>query len=153
MQRTGAIKRDEVGDIDQRIDGAQTNSRQVFLQPFGAWAVLDAFDEATGKDRTSVFATGFKFEFDTDMAVKLALNGRDVALTQATKACGGEIARHAIDAEAVRPVRRDGNLDHGVICTQCFRRRRADNPAIRQFDDAIMLVGEFQLALGTHHAV
>ncbi len=83
---------------------------------------------------------------DSDLAAGLMT-------AEEAKARRREIARDAVDAEAVGPVRRDRDLDHRVVPPQHFRRGRAHGEIAFQIDDADMIVGEFELALRTHHAV
>jgi hypothetical protein len=46
VQRAAAIEGDVVGDVDQRVDGAQADRDQALLQPFRRRAVLHAAHEA-----------------------------------------------------------------------------------------------------------
>src|SRR5690606_23164905 len=115
VKRARAIKRDEIGDIDQRIDRAKADRLQPVLQPLGRRAVLHAANEAACENRASGRCILREIEFDADGAVEVARNRREIALTQTAKPCGGKIARDAIDAKAIRAVRRDCDFDDGVV--------------------------------------
>src|SRR5665213_1549524 len=52
MQRARAVVGHEVGDIDQRVDRAQSDRCQAFLQPFWRWSIFDADHRSQRKART-----------------------------------------------------------------------------------------------------
>src|SRR5690606_37924777 len=112
--------------VDQRIDRAQADSLQPVLQPVRRWPVLDAANQASGENRAGVFSTRREFQLDADGAFELALHRREIALTQTSEARRREIARDTVDAAAIRAVRRDRDLDDGIIAAQNFSRRRAN---------------------------
>ena len=56
-----------------------------------------------------------ELELDRDRIVEAALDRLDRVLLQRAEAGGGEIAGDAAHAEAVGPVRRDGDLDHRIV--------------------------------------
>ena len=66
-----------------------------------------------------------------------------------------EIARDAANAGAVRSVRRDRDLDHGIVEACCVDEALPDlvGQSGVELDDAGMVVGKVELALGEHHAV
>ena len=65
---------------------------------------------------------------------------------------GGEIARDAVHAGAVRPVRRQVDLDHRIAEAGPLRVGRADRRIVRQVDDAVVVVGQLQLGFRDQHA-
>ena len=83
---------------------------------------------------------------------KAPLTGLTVLL-QLAETGGGEIARDAAHAEAVGPVRRDGDLDHRIVKAERGGGGAADLGLRIELDDAAMLVGQLKLALGQQHAV
>ena len=64
-----------------------------------------------------------------------------------------DLAGDAVDAEAVRPVRGQLELEHGLAHRQVVLQRRADDPLVRQHDDARALLLVAELLLAHHHAV
>jgi hypothetical protein len=105
------------------------------------------------KDGTGIRRVGGEVELDAHRAFERTGHGRQIAFEKTAEARRRQVARDAIDAEAIRTVRRDRDLDHGIVPPKHFRRRRSHREVALQVDDAFMLVGEFELALGTHHAV
>ena len=75
------------------------------------------------------------------------------ARLQPAKPARRQIAGDAVDAGRVGPVRRQIDLDDRIVEMRVGCEAGADRRIVRQVDDAIMLVGQFQLALGAHHAM
>ncbi len=73
MQRTAAVERDVVGDVDQRGDRPQADRAQALLHPFGRWAVPDAANEAQGKGGAEMRVSGREVEAHLRRAVKGAV--------------------------------------------------------------------------------
>ena len=65
---------------------------------------------------------------------------------------GGEIARDAVHAGAVLPVRRQIDLEHGIAEAGPFGIALADRRIGRQFHDAVVIVGDLQLGRRAQHA-
>jgi len=63
-----------------------------------------------------------------------------------------QVAGNAVDTGAVRTIRCETDLDHGLVETCPFGKAHPDRRIFGQIDNAVMLVGEFQFALRTHHA-
>ena len=84
---------------------------------------------------------------------KAPFTGFAVRSIRRAEAGGGEIARDAGDAGAVGAVGRDVDVDHRVVEAGIVGIGRADRRVVRQIDDAVMIVGEAELALGQEHAV
>ncbi len=72
MQRPGAVDRQEIGDVDERIDRPQADGAQLLLQPFGAWPVLDAAHEAQGEGRREMCVGRIEIEAHLHRAWELA---------------------------------------------------------------------------------
>ena len=149
MQRPAAVVGDEVGDVDQRVDRAQPDRGQPLLQPFRRRAVLDAAHEAQreGRDRASA-----EFDRHRDRAGKLALDRLDRRVLELAHVGGGKIAGDAVHAGAIGAVRRQVDLDHRIVEAGPLRIVRADRRIVRQFDDALVIVGDLQLEFGHQHA-
>ncbi len=65
---------------------------------------------------------------------------------------GGEIARDAVHAEAIAAVGRDRDVDHRIADAENGGCRLADPGIGRQFDDAVVILAEAQLARRAQHA-
>ena len=84
---------------------------------------------------------------------KRPFDRRDRTLDQPAEAGGGEIAGDAGNAERIRPVRRDVDVDAPHRRGRHRAHRAADRGVLRQVDDAVMAVGKAELALRQQHAV
>ena len=85
-------------------------------------------------------------------AGKLALHRLDARVLELPHVSGGEIARDAVHAGAVGAVRRQVDLDHGIVEAGPLRVVRPDRRIVRQVDDAFVVVGNLQLEFGDQHA-
>ena len=156
VQGAAAIEADVVGDVDQRVDGAQAHRLQALLHPGGRGAVADAADEAAGEAWAGVRRLLREFEPDVDGAVVVALDAGDLLLRlEPAEAGGGEVAGNAAHARAVGTIGRELHVDHrvgeaqdvGVALAELAGERRIE------LDDALVVVGEFQLPLRHQHAL
>ena len=130
MQRPGAVEGHEVGDIDQRVDRPQADRGQPLLQPFRRRAVLDAAHQPQRKARTQRGV----LDRHLHRAGEFALDRLDAGILELADVGGGEIAGDAVHAGAIRPVRRQVDLDHRIAEPGPLRvsaRRSAHRPAAR----------------------
>ena len=151
MQRPAAVVGDEVGDIDEGIDRAQSDRRQPLLQPVGRRTVLDAAHEPQREGGTER-RRGAEIERHPHRTGKRALYRLDARVLELPHVGGGEIARDAVHAGAVGTVRRQVDLDHGIAEAGPLRVVRPDRRIVRQVDDAFVVVGKLQLEFGDEHA-
>ena len=114
VQRPAAVVGDEVGDVDQRVDRAKPDRLQPLLQPLRRRAVLDAAHEAQRERRAERMGLA-EVELDRDRAGEFALDRLRRALLERADVGRGEIARDAVDAGAVGPVRRQVDVDHRIV--------------------------------------
>ena len=155
VQRPAAIEADVVGDVHQRIDGPQADGLQALLHPRRRGAVLDAADVAAGKARTGALRALGEFEPDVDRAVVVALDAGDFLFRlERAEAGGGEIAGDAAHAGAIGAVRRELHVHDGIAQAQHVGVALAELAAERsiELDDALVIVGQLQLALRQQHA-
>ena len=87
-----------------------------------------------------------------DRAGELALDRLDGRILELAHVGGGKIAGDAVHAGAVRPVRRQIDLDHRIVEPGIFGVALADRRIVGQIDDAFVIVGDFQLELRHQHA-
>src|SRR4249920_146517 len=113
MQWATAIECDEVCDIDQFIDGSETDRNKSLLQPVRRWAVLGAPDQPQSKSWAQRWRLS-EVQRDFDGTGKRALHRlRDFVFVGADGR-RAEIASNAGDASTIRPVGREVDFDHGI---------------------------------------
>ena len=156
VQRPAAVDHDVVGDIDGGVDGTRADGFQAPLHPGGRGAVLDALDRAAGEHRAIVRGVWREAQLDVDRDGVLALDSfQRLFRLQRAETGGGEIARDAAHARAVRAVRRQLHLDDDVREAEHVHIPTAH--MLRHFgchlDDAVVVLGELHLALRQHHPV
>ena len=153
MQRAAAVEGQVVGDIHKRVDRAQADALKAFAHPVGRRAVLDAAHEAQRESRRETPVFGAEVEGDADRAIERAFNRLDGFVLQHAEAGGGEVARDAVNAGGVGAVGRHVDVDDRLVKAGVVHVARADGRVGGQFDDAVMLVGEFEFRGRTQHAV
>ena len=85
-------------------------------------------------------------------AGEFALDRLDGRILEAAHVGGGEVARDAVDAGAVLPVRRQVDLDDGIAEPGPFGVTGADRRVRRQFENAVVILGDLQLSRRAQHA-
>ena len=152
VQRAVAVVGDEIGDIDQRVDGAQADGAQPLLQPGRRRAVLHPahHPQAEGEAERGRVA---EIELDLDGTGPIALHRHDRPLDEIADAGGGEIAGDAAHAQRIRAIGRDRDVDHRIVEAGIDGIGLTDRRVGGQVDDALMIVGDAELALGQEHAV
>ena len=154
VQRAVQVIGEEVRHIDKKRNRPQPDRAQARLQPVGAGPVFHTTDQAAAEDGAAV--TGIVINDDRNIGLERPINFRSRERLQRSQAACCEITCHAAHAQRVGAVRRDRNLDHGInlrrtVFGQPIGKALA-NFTFWQFDDAIMLFGQFQFPLGRHHA-
>ncbi|OIQ64121.1 hypothetical protein GALL_543330 [mine drainage metagenome] len=148
MQGPGAIVGHEVGDIDQRIDRPQPDRGQALLQPFRRRAVLDAANQPQCKARTQRCILDRHFH----RAREFPLDDADAGVLELAHVGGRKIARDAVHAGAVLPVRRQVDFKHGIAEAGPLRIGSANGRIGRKFHDAVVVFGNLQLCRRAQHA-
>ena len=151
VERAGAVEGDEVGDVDERRDRAQTDGAQAVLEPLRRGTVFHAAHEAAIKDGTGLVGDVGR-EMHADRTGEASGYGFDRGGDQPPEAAGGEVARDAGDAERVGTVGGDGDVDDGIGGVEVDV-AGADRSVGVELDDAVMRGGELHLAFRQHHAV
>ena len=153
MERAGAVEGEVIGDVDQRIDGPQADFLQALLHPVGRGAVLDAAHKAHGEEGRQMSVGGGEIEGHAHRTGEGARHGLDLAVLQAAKASGGEIARHPMNARRIRAVGGEVDFDQRLVEARIGHIGLPHRRVGGQFDDALMVVGEFQLEGRAEHAI
>ena len=143
---------DVVGDVDQRRDRAQADGDQPALHPVRARPVRHARHAA---QREAGAQLG-RLDAHAGGACPFAPDRLDARVPERAQPRRGEIARDAVHARAVGPVGGEADLDDRIVQPRQRGVGRADGVlgehARGQVDDALVRVGQLQLALGAHHA-
>ncbi len=149
MARPAEVEHHVVGDVDQRRNRTLPHRFEPPPHPFRSGAIGDAADRATEKGRAAFGVVG------TDRGGRgvFARDDGDVERLQRAEPGGGEVARDAAHAHAILPVGGDRNVDHRIGCARIIGEGGADRRVCGQFDNAVMIVAEFEFARRTHHAV
>ncbi len=151
VQRPPEIVGDEIRDIDERADGPEADRHEAALHPLRARAVRDVAEVAADDERTGV-VLGL-LDLPDDGTLECPFHRLHRPRLQRADAHRREIARDAADTERIGPVRRDRDLDDGIAKIHQFDIRLADRRIGREVDDALVIVGKAELALGEQHAV
>ncbi len=87
-----------------------------------------------------------RFDRNLDRAGERALHLLGRAVLEIADRRSGEVAGDAVDAGAVRPVGREVDLDHRIADAGPVGVGLADRRVGRQFDDAVVIVGDLKFA-------
>ena len=148
MQRPGTVVGHEIGDIDQRIDRAQSDRGQALLQPFRRRAVLDTAHQSQREARTQRGV----FHRHLHRAGEFALDRLDGGVLELAHVGGGKIARNAVHAGAILPVRGQVDFQNGIAEPGPLRVSRTNGRIGRQLHDAVMVFGNLQFGRRAQHA-
>ena len=153
VQRPPAIERHVVGDVDKRVDRAKADRSQPPLHEGGRGTAFHAAHETQRESRAELRVGGREIELHRDGTGKAGLHRRDRLVLEPADARGREIASDAVDGSGVGAVRREVDLDHRIVEPGIGREGGAERCVFRQIDDALVIVGNFELGLGDEHAV
>ena len=155
MQRLAIGHHDVVCDVDDVVDGAESDGAQFVLQPFGAFFYL-----ATGQCDCSIARTKVGI-VNADADGKCFVVYAEVVAVGTLEACFIavlnepciEVAGYAIMAAGIGTVGCDVDFDEVVafyvvvFCCGC-----AYNGIFRQYDDAVMVCADADFVFGAEHA-
>ena len=146
--RAAEAEHQVVGQIDQQRNRPLACALEPRPQPIGRGAVGYAGDDAAIEGGTAFRIV--RADFDrTRAAGGEGGNGNRLQRPQPLRR---QVAGDAVDAHAIGPVRGHRHLDHrigAVIIGKTRPHRRVSG----QFDDAVVILAQFELARGAHHAV
>ena len=148
MEGRSQFMQDEVGNIHNVVDGAQTDGYQAFLQPFRAFLHVHAADFYGGVVRVQLrlvqpheVSGGFQRHSGV-------VNGNGPVLPAGDS---GQFIRHAVVGKQVRPVGRHFHFHQGIRLDN-LGNRRAGFQFLGENPETVLLVGKPQLGGGTEHA-
>ena len=153
VQRPAAVESDVIGDVDQRADRPEPDRPETLLHPFRRRTVANAAHEAQRKGGTKPRVGWREIETDAGRAVEAAVDRFRRGRAQSSEPGRREIARDAGDAGRIGSVRRDGHVDDGIVEPGPARVLCADRRVAREFDNAFVIVAEFELRRRTQHAI
>src|SRR5208283_5415854 len=153
MKRAGTVESQVIGDIDERIDRPQPDRREPPLHPRRTWPIANAFDEAQRKGWGEMRVLGHEIEPDLDWTRKISRSRLYHRAFQLAKPRCREIAGDAVDAGGIGPVGQKIDLDDWVIEKSPCRISRANRRLLGQIENAVMVIGQFELGARTQHAV
>ena len=141
MQRPSAVVSDEVGDIDQRIDGAQSDGAQPLLQPGRRRPIAHPAYQSEGKCRTKRRRRA-EIERHLHRAGEITFHRLNASIPQLAHLSSSEIAGDAAHAGAVGAVGGEIDLDDGIVESDPGRVIRPDRRILRKVDDPFVVVGD-----------
>ena len=148
MQRAAKVDHDVVGDVDQRADRLLADGLQAASHPFGRRAIGDAAHGAGVEGGAAVRIVGAHIR--SRSRARDLLHDDGIERSQARRR---QVAGDAAHAHAILPVGRDRHVDQRIVEPGPVRIDLTDRRVGREFDDAVMVVAQLQLACRTHHAV
>ena len=153
VQRACPVEGQEIGDVHERVDRTQADRRELPLQPIRAWPVFHAAHQAQRKGRREVPIRFSEIKLDTDRTGKSAGHRNDRRRRQSAEPRRGKIAGNSGDRHGIGAVRRQVDFDDRVVEPGPLRIGHADAGILRQFENAAVILGEFEFGAGTEHAV
>ena len=150
MQRTSAVKGNEIGDVDQRVDRPKADGGQPLLQPFRRRAVFHAFHQPQSESGAQRRRRA-EIERDLDRTGERAFDLFRRVLLEFADISRAEVARDAVDAGAIGTVRREIDLDHRFVEAGIFCVGAADRRVRGQLDDAVVIVRDQELSFRHQH--
>ena len=139
MQRATAIKGEVIGDVDQRVDGAQADGLQPLLHPVRRGAVLDAAHEPQGEGRRQMRVLRGQIKLHGDRAGESPRDRLDRAILQPAQTGGCQIARDAVHARRIGAIGREIDVDHRVREPGEIHIARANRRVFGKLHDAVMI--------------
>ena len=153
VQGPGPVESEIIGDIDERIDRPQPNRLEPPLHPIGTLPIADAFHEAQREGGREIRILWREIELDRNGTRKPARDRRHRLALQFAEPRRREVAGNAIDTRGIRAVGQEIDLDERVIERCPLRISRADGGRVRQIENAVMIIGQFEFGARTKHAV
>ena len=158
MERLPQFEHDKVRHVDHIVDRADTCTAQTLHHPRRRGRNLHIAQNARGESAAEILCLYADVnEIGGALGRRLLhLDRREAQLLARQRR---NLTRDANDAEAVRAVRRQLELEHNIVRPECLRRRDAHRRICGQDVDAVhLLVGKplglnRELARRAHHAV
>ena len=153
VQRLPEIVRDVVGDVDDVRDRADADASQAGLQPERRGRDPHARERSRGEAGTE---RGIVDRDVHELARRAVADCVGLALVERTQTQvedGGDVAGDTSHRQQVGSVRQDLEVEHDVTQRDARGERLTRRVALAEDQDAPVLVGDLELALGEDHAV
>src|SRR5690606_28385294 len=156
MERTAAVERHVVGNVDQRADRTEASGLQAALHPRRRRAVLHPLHEPAREHGARALRFRCELEPNFNGTIEGPLDIANLGFRlQRAETSGGQITRDATYTRAVGPIRRELDLNDRIVkaddidvpLTHALAEFRV------QLNDALVVVGQLEPALGAEHAV
>ena len=148
------IVSEPVGHIHKERNRAHPNSLKLLLQPIRARAVFHTFNHTAKEHRCLIHS--ISVDGHGNGVSKRRRNGFDCIVDQRAQTTRCQITRHTAHAQCVRAVWRNRDFDHRVnlrrVMFSQIISKRLTNLTRGQLNNTVVLVGQFQLFFGCHHA-
>jgi hypothetical protein len=152
VQRPAPVEGHVVGDVDEGVDGAQADRLEPPPHPLGRGAIAHASHQTKREGGAEVTLVGGEVEPDRDRARSASRDRLDALRLERAEARGSEVACDSAHARAVRPVRRQVDLDQRVIQSRNAGIGGAGRGAGRELDDAVGIVRHHEFGGRAQHA-
>ena len=153
VQRLAVGEHHVVGHVDDVADGAHAGVREARLEPRRGVGDGDAADDGGAVPRAEVRVGDLDLDGRGGRSAAERARRRDGRRRQLQTGRRRDLTGDAVDAEAVRPVGRQLELEHGLAHRQVALQRLADDPRVREHGDAGALLLVAELLLAHDHAV
>ncbi len=153
VQRLPVGEHDVVGHVDDVVDGPHAGVREARLEPRRGVPDAHAPDHGGAVARAQLRSGDLDRDVLGRRRAAERRRGRDGRRRQVQARRRRDLAGDAVDAEAVRAVRGEFQLEHVLGHRQVALQRVSDDPLAREHRDARALVLVAELLLAHDHAV
>ena len=148
VEGLAGLQHDEVGDVDDVVDGALAGGDESLLEPVGRGADFDAPDDGDDVAQAEVRVGDLDAGGVDDGGAVLGVVGLRLADSLAGE--GGDLAGDAEEGEVVGAVGGGGDVEDGLA--EHVGEGGADFEGVVEDEDALVFVGEAEFALRADHA-
>ena len=162
MERLTHLHKDEVGDIDNIVDGAEAYSAELILEPVGRLLNLDVADGDAAVTLAGLIFVLSDLNLDGIRLVTFLVDGKGfidrrplyckLLMLTGVKHCNN-VASNADMGSGIRAVGGDGDFEGIVIFDiEVFAGGHSDGSVVGQHHDAVMAGTQLEFVLGAKHA-
>src|SRR5438552_9182460 len=147
VQGLAELEHDVVGDVDDVVDRTHAGPDEAGLHPFGRWADANAREQRRRETRTGMVV----LDADVELLRRAGPEPLERRLPETRAEQRGDLARDALDAEAVRAIGLKVEREDGLA--EDLAEERADRQLGVEDVDPLVLVTEAELLSRQHHAL